>query len=118
MPTLAPSGISVRLGAGRVNSVDQPQCLWRNAPRHRRERARQECLLTSPAPCLQTLAMTTEPEALMAVVERLTERFPDQHRSAIEAVVAEEHGLLDDGPIRDFIPVLVERAAKIRLSRP
>ena len=84
----------------------------------RRERARQECLLTSTAPCLQTLAMTTEPEALMAVVERLTERFPDQHRSAIEDVVAEEHGLLDDGPIRDFIPVLVERAAKIRLSRP
>jgi len=74
--------------------------------------------LTSPAPCLQTLAMTTEPEALMAVVERLTERFPDQHRSVIEDVVAEEHGLLDDGPIRDFIPVLVERAAKIRLSRP
>ena len=53
----------------------------------------------------------------MAVVERLTARFPDQQRSVIEEVVAEEHGLLDDGPIRDFIPVLVERAAKIRLSR-
>ena len=53
----------------------------------------------------------------MAVVERLTARFPDQQRSVIEEIVAEEHGLLDDGPIRDFIPVLVERAAKIRLSR-
>ncbi|WP_455835267.1 three-helix bundle dimerization domain-containing protein [Pseudarthrobacter siccitolerans] len=61
--------------------------------------------------------MTKEPEALMAVVERLTERFPEEPRSVIEDVVAEEHGLLDDGTIRDFIPVLVERAAKNRLSR-
>jgi hypothetical protein len=118
VPTLAPSGISVRPGVDGVNSVDQPRCGGEMHRGTRRERARQECLLTSPAPCLQTLAMTTEPEALMAVVERLTERFSDQHRSVIEDVVAEEHGLLDGGPIRDFIPVLVERAAKIRLSRP
>jgi hypothetical protein len=75
-------------------------------------------VVDSPARCVQNLAMTKEPEALMAVVERLTARFPDQQRSVIEEIVAEEHGLLDDGPIRDFIPVLVERAAKIRLSRP
>ncbi len=62
--------------------------------------------------------MTQEPEALMAVVDRLAKRFPHQERSAIEDIVAEEHGSFDDGPIRDFVPLLVERAAKLRLSRP
>lgn len=63
--------------------------------------------------------MTNEPEvrALMAVIDRLAARFPDRERSIIEDVVAEEHELLDDGPIRDYVPVLVERAAKLRLAR-
>ncbi|VXB96773.1 putative enzyme [Arthrobacter sp. 9AX] len=76
-----------------------------------------ELVVDSPSGGVETLAMTNEPEALMAVVERLAERFPEEHRSVIEEIVAEEHGLLDDGPIRDYIPVLVERAAKLRLSR-
>ena len=59
-----------------------------------------------------------EARALMAVIDRLTERFPDEQRSVIEDVVAEEHELLDDGPIRDYVPVLVERAAKLRLAHP
>ena len=63
--------------------------------------------------------MTKESEAraLMEVMERLAERFPDKDRSAIEQIVAEEHELLDDGPIRDYVPVLVERAARLRLAR-
>jgi translation initiation factor 2 alpha subunit (eIF-2alpha) len=66
------------------------------------------------------LGMTKEPEAraLMEVMDRLAERFPDKDRSAIEQIVAEEHELLDDGPIRDYVPVLVERAAKLRLAHP
>ena len=65
------------------------------------------------------MVMTKEPEAraLMEVMNRLAERFPDKDRSAIEQIVAEEHELLDDGPIRDYVPVLVERAARLRLSR-
>ncbi|HET7781060.1 MULTISPECIES: three-helix bundle dimerization domain-containing protein [Micrococcaceae] len=63
--------------------------------------------------------MTNEPEvrALMAVVDRLAERFPEEPRSVIENVVAEEHRVLDDGPIRDYVPVLVERAARLRLTQ-
>lgn len=57
-----------------------------------------------------------EPHALVAVIDRLAERFPDKPRPTIEMVVAEEHGLLNAGPIRDYIPVLVERAAKRRLA--
>lgn len=73
-----------------------------------------------PACRVETLGMTNEPEvrALMAVIDRLSARFPAEKRSVIEDVVAEEHELLDDGPIRDYVPVLVERAAKLRLSRP
>jgi hypothetical protein len=69
---------------------------------------------------VDTFAMTKEPEAraLMAVIDRLAERFTGQQRSVIEEVVAEEHALLDDGPIRDFVPVLVERRAKLRLAHP
>lgn len=60
--------------------------------------------------------MPREPEALLALTDRLAERFPEHQRSIIEQVVAEEHALFDDGPIRDYVPVLVERAAKLRLS--
>ncbi|SEP88077.1 hypothetical protein SAMN05444745_102303 [Arthrobacter sp. OV608] len=76
-----------------------------------------ERALDSPPRRPQTLAMTNEPEALIAVVNRLAARFPDEQRSVIEDIVAEEHGLLDGGHIRDYVPVLVERAAKLRLSR-
>ena len=58
----------------------------------------------------------SETQALMAVVNRLAERFPDEQLCVIEDVVAEEHSLLDEGRIRDYIPILVERAAKHRLS--
>jgi hypothetical protein len=58
-----------------------------------------------------------ELKAMGNVVDRLAERFPAVPRSSIEEAVREEHNALDDGPVRDFVPVLVERAAKARLSR-
>ena len=57
----------------------------------------------------------TETEALQAVVDRLAERFPGEPRSVIEDVVAHEHSLFDEGRVRDYVPILVERAAKLRL---
>lgn len=73
-------------------------------------------IVDSPRPQAEAMGMTNEPEALMAVIDRLAERFPHHQRSVIEDVVAEEHGLLDDGPVRDYVPLLVERAAKLRLA--
>ncbi|OFI38132.1 hypothetical protein BIU82_06450 [Arthrobacter sp. SW1] len=61
------------------------------------------------------MTMESEVLALLAVVDRLAGKFPDQPRAEIESVVAEEHSKLDDGRIRDFVPLLVERAAKARL---
>lgn len=57
-----------------------------------------------------------EVKALGIVVERLAERFPHLSRSSIEEAVREEHQALDGGRVRDFVPVLVEHAAKARLS--
>jgi hypothetical protein len=58
-----------------------------------------------------------ELKAIGKVVDRLVERFPSVPRSNIEEAVREEHGALENGRVRDFVPVLVERAAKARLSR-
>jgi hypothetical protein len=58
-----------------------------------------------------------EARALVAVINHLTERFPDIPRSVIEDVVAEEHSSLSSGRIRDYVPVLVEHATKKRLTK-
>lgn len=67
---------------------------------------------------VETLGMDTESEAraLGAVIDRLAKIFPDEERSVIEDVVAAEHGLFANNPVRDFVPVLVERGAKFRLT--
>ncbi|WP_258803069.1 three-helix bundle dimerization domain-containing protein [Pseudarthrobacter sp. NS4] len=57
----------------------------------------------------------TETQALTDVVNRLAERFPGEPRSVIEDLVAHEHSLFDESRVRDYIPILVERAAKLRL---
>ncbi|MER5973655.1 hypothetical protein ABT112_28700 [Streptomyces sp. NPDC002055] len=60
-----------------------------------------------------------EEEAIQAVVERLTDadsttRTPEE----IEAAVAEAHASFKDRPVRDFVPVLVERKARAALDNP
>jgi hypothetical protein len=52
------------------------------------------------------------------VVERLSERFPQEHPDRIRAVVDAAHEQFAGNPIRDFVPVFVERAAKDVLDRP
>ncbi|WP_426999073.1 three-helix bundle dimerization domain-containing protein [Pseudarthrobacter sp. N5] len=61
--------------------------------------------------------MDDELKAVEMVVDRLAERFPHVPRPSIEQAVREEHKALDGGRIRDYVPVLVEHAAKARLSR-
>ena len=52
--------------------------------------------------------------ALEHVREVLTARFPTVDPTTVEDVVREVHASLD-GPVRDYIPLLVERLSRDRL---
>jgi hypothetical protein len=56
-----------------------------------------------------------EVRALADVQDRLIERFPDLDADVIQAAVRVAHSELT-GRVRDFVPVLVEHAARDRLS--
>jgi hypothetical protein len=56
-----------------------------------------------------------EQAALGGVCEHLSERYPAVPEAEIRALVMEIYETFD-GPIRDFVPVLVERAARARLA--
>jgi len=62
------------------------------------------------------MGVSEELRALADVVDRLAVKFPGMSREHIEDVVQQEHSLLDAGRVRAFIPVLVEHAARDRLS--
>ena len=49
------------------------------------------------------------------VTRRLLARFPDARPEVVDALVNDLHHEFDGDPIRDFIPVLVERQAVERL---
>ncbi|MFJ9371253.1 three-helix bundle dimerization domain-containing protein [Nocardia sp. NPDC101769] len=53
---------------------------------------------------------------LDVLTERLSHRFPAIGTWTIATIVSEIHRSFDDRPIRDFIPLLVERGAARRLT--
>ncbi|MFF3763963.1 three-helix bundle dimerization domain-containing protein [Streptomyces sp. NPDC001922] len=58
-----------------------------------------------------------EKEAIRAVVERLTEAYGTTRTpEEVEATVAEAYASFKDRPVRDFVPVLVERKARAALD--
>lgn len=64
--------------------------------------------------------MTTQiddEETIRQVVERLEKKFPDLPRTQIEDVARAEFAALSDRPVRDFLTILTERAAKKRLKK-
>ncbi|WP_146069329.1 three-helix bundle dimerization domain-containing protein [Cryobacterium sp. Y11] len=64
--------------------------------------------------------MTTDiddEETIRQVVERLEEKFPDVPRAEIEEVARAEFAALSDRPVREFLTILTERAAKKRLKK-
>jgi hypothetical protein len=58
-----------------------------------------------------------ESRELNEVVQRLLERFPEMQEERVRSVVAKAHEKFVNNPIRDFVPVFVERAAREELSR-
>lgn len=55
------------------------------------------------------MTQTDEIHALDQLADRLRGRFPDAPPESITHMVAQAHHEYDGRPIRDFIPVLVER---------
>lgn len=58
----------------------------------------------------------SEAAAITEVQERLADRFPEVSREVVEAAVRAAHAEVQ-GPIRDFVPLLVEHAARDHLAR-
>lgn len=62
-------------------------------------------------------ATTHEAREIDGVIQRLRAKFPSVAEDVIRVVVQEEHQAFEGRPIRDFVPVFVERAAAERLRR-
>lgn len=58
-----------------------------------------------------------EKQAVDKVIDRMHEKFPSLAREHIEQIVTTEHQAFDGNPVRDYVPVLVERRAKVRLNQ-
>jgi ribosomal 50S subunit-associated protein YjgA (DUF615 family) len=58
-----------------------------------------------------------EARALEDVVQRLVARFPDVAEDRVRDIVRAAHQEFANRPIRDYVPVFVERTAQDELSR-
>lgn len=56
-----------------------------------------------------------ELEAIMHAVQRLAAKYPHVPESEIRQLATDEFGRYDGAHVRDFVPVLVERAVAARL---
>lgn len=56
-----------------------------------------------------------EDRAIAQVVDRLARQFPGVPADHVAEVVSQSRPEFDDVPIRDFVPLFVERGAKARL---
>lgn len=64
--------------------------------------------------------MTTDmsdDEVMAQVTEKLSEKNPDVPRDVIDGMVREEYLAIAGRPVRDYLSVLTERAAKRRLKK-
>lgn len=56
-----------------------------------------------------------EERAIGEVIDRLTNQFPRVSADEVAQVVHQSRPEFEDVPIRDFVPLFVERGAKARL---
>jgi hypothetical protein len=59
----------------------------------------------------------SEQTVIDQVVVRLTDRYPTISETTVSAVVHDVHSKFEGRPLRDFVPLLVERHAKTELDR-
>jgi hypothetical protein len=56
-------------------------------------------------------------DTIRQVVDRLQEKLPDTPRAELERVAREEFDAISGRPVRDYLSILTERAAKKRIKR-
>jgi hypothetical protein len=56
-------------------------------------------------------------DTIRQVVDRLQEKYPEVAREELESVAREEFDAISGRPVRDYLSILTERAAKKRLKR-
>ena len=59
----------------------------------------------------------SEQTVIEQLVVRLTSRYPTISESTVATVVRDVHSRFEGRPLRDFVPLLVERNAKSELKR-
>jgi hypothetical protein len=59
----------------------------------------------------------SEQTVIEALVARLTSRYPTISEATVSTVVRDVHARYDGRPLRDFVPLFVERHAKSELER-
>jgi hypothetical protein len=57
-----------------------------------------------------------EQRSVDEVIDRLAGKYPEVDRAQIAEIVADEHHAFEGKPVRDFVPVLVEKSAKKRVK--
>ncbi len=65
---------------------------------------------------MPTAGHDAERSAIDGIVDRLAVEFPHVPADEVVQRVDEEHRRFDGRPIRDFVPIFVERAVKRALS--
>jgi len=59
----------------------------------------------------------SEQTVIEQLVARLTSRYPSIAESTVSSVVRDVHARFDGRPLRDFVPLFVERHAQSELER-
>jgi hypothetical protein len=59
----------------------------------------------------------SEPAAIGEVVDRLAHEHPTVPPLAVADIVDQMHAKFEGCPVRDFVPLLVERNAKAKLTK-
>lgn len=56
-------------------------------------------------------------ETIQHVANALEAKYPDMARTELEAIVREEFGAIAGRPVRDYLSILTERAARKRIKK-
>jgi hypothetical protein len=60
---------------------------------------------------------SAEDVAIKQVVDRLSATFPQVPSDTVTSVVAHQHSRFDGRPLRDFVPLFVERGSRSELAK-